>query len=74
MKVVIESAAIALDAFLKWANVTASGGEAKAIIQGGRVSVNGEVERRRKRKVRPGDVVTLEGLDEELLAVQHERP
>lgn len=69
MRIEIDSATIALDAFLKWANVTASGGEAKAVIQQGLVQVNGEVETRRKRKVRPGDVVTLEGLDEELHAM-----
>ena len=34
-----------------------SGGEAKVVIQGGYITVNGEVETRRKRKLVEGDVV-----------------
>lgn len=52
---------IALEQFLKREAVVASGGEAKHLIQGGEVSVNGEVETRRKRKLHPGDRVSLGG-------------
>ena len=38
-----------------------SGVDAKMIIQDGRVTVNGEIEERRGRKLYPGDVVSLEG-------------
>ena len=38
-----------------------SGVDAKFMIEDGIVSVNGEVELRRGRKVRPGDVIELEG-------------
>jgi ribosome-associated protein len=52
---------IKLDSFLKAVNAAASGGEAKILIAEGFVSVNGEVELRRGRKLRPGDFVELEG-------------
>lgn len=59
--VTIHTEYITLDAFLKWAGVVQTGGQAKALIASGRVSVNGEPERRRGRKLRPGDRVRLEG-------------
>ena len=52
---------IALDMFLKLANVVQSGGQAKHLIQAGGVLVNGEVEVRRGRKLRPGDSVEVNG-------------
>ena len=52
---------IALDMFLKLANVVQSGGQAKHLIQSGGVLVNGEVEVRRGRKLRPGDSVEVNG-------------
>ncbi|MFU8887685.1 MAG: RNA-binding S4 domain-containing protein [Trueperaceae bacterium] len=48
-----------LDDALKLAGVAATGGEAKVLIQGGAVRVNGEVETRRKRKLVEGDVVEV---------------
>lgn len=60
---------IKLDAFLKWANVVASGAEAKLAIQDGFVLVNGEVETRRGKKLYKGDVVTFEGEDIELKVI-----
>ncbi|MBP3380106.1 MAG: RNA-binding S4 domain-containing protein [Ruminococcus sp.] len=50
---------IKLDALLKFASLTGSGGEAKMLIQDGQVSVNGEVCTMRGKKIRPGDVVSL---------------
>ena len=43
------------------ANRAASGGEARARIDQGLVRVNGEVESRRRRKCRPGDLVVFAG-------------
>ena len=57
--------AIRLDQFLKLRGVAGSGGQAKLLIQDGQVTVNGEVETRRGRKLRPGDVVAA--LGEELV-------
>lgn len=52
---------IRLDQFLKWKGMVATGGQAKMLIQGGQVQVNGQVEKRRGRQLREGDVVTLDG-------------
>ena len=57
----IDTEYIKLDSFLKAVNIFASGGEAKQAIQDGMVTVNGEVETRRGRKLRPGDRVELSG-------------
>jgi ribosome-associated protein len=46
---------------LKAAGLVGTGGEAKVLIQGGEVRVNGEAETRRARKLRPGDVVEAGG-------------
>ena len=46
-----------LDQFLKWSNIVSTGGEAKILIKSGRVSVNGEIEKRRGRQLNTGDVV-----------------
>lgn len=52
---------IKLDAFLKFACLCATGGEAKIAVQQGRVQVNGEVCPQRGRKLHPGDVVSFLG-------------
>jgi ribosome-associated protein len=57
----ITSEYIKLDSFLKLVNEAGSGGEAKILISDGLVSVNGEPESRRGRKLRPGDKVGIEG-------------
>ena len=56
---------IKLDQFLKLAQVVQTGGEAKHLIQSGHVLVNGQVETRRGRKLRPGDVVMVD--DDEMV-------
>ena len=48
---------IKLDSFLKAVNEASSGGEAKMMIAEGYISVNGQVELRRGRKLYPGDRV-----------------
>lgn len=50
-----------LDQFLKWSGVTPTGGQAKLLIQAGEVRVNGEVETRRGRGLKPGDRVEAAG-------------
>ena len=54
-----EEKVIRLDQFLKLQGLVMSGGEAKHTIQEGLVHVNGEVDTRRSRKLREGDVVAL---------------
>ena len=53
------SSGITLGQVLKTANLVGSGGEAKVLVQAGEVRVNGEVETRRGRKLREGDVVEV---------------
>lgn len=48
---------------MKLANLASTGGEAKHLIRDGKVSVNGEREIRRGRKLRSGDIVTYAGED-----------
>lgn len=55
----LDSEFIKLDSLLKLANLVMSGGEAKQVIQEGLVTVNGQVETRRGRKLYPGDTVTV---------------
>ena len=45
---------------LKAANLVGSGGEAKVLIQAREITVNGEVETRRGRRLQAGDVVEVE--------------
>lgn len=52
---------IKLDQFLKLVNAVETGGQAKVLIQGGEVKVNGAVETRRRRTLIAGDVVELAG-------------
>lgn len=52
---------ITLSDALKLAGVAATGGQAKQLIQAGRVMVNGAVETRRKHRLGPGDEITVDG-------------
>ena len=60
-KIRITTEFIKLDALLKFAGLCETGGEAKELIQGGAVKVNGEVCTMRGKKCRPGDPVELDG-------------
>ncbi len=53
---------IKLDSLLKYEGLVETGGEAKLVIQGGEVKVNGEVCTMRGKKIRPGDRVELDGV------------
>lgn len=60
--IIITTEFIKLQDLLKFANMVSTGGEAKIIIQEGEVKVNGEVCTMRGKKIRPGDVVELDGV------------
>lgn len=55
-----------LDDALKLTGVVSTGGAAKQRIQAGEVRVNGQVETRRKRRVRAGDVIEVDGEEFEI--------
>ena len=52
---------IKLDALLKFSGLCETGGEAKELVQGGAVRLNGEVCTQRGKKCHAGDVVELDG-------------
>ncbi|ABF45942.1 RNA-binding S4 domain-containing protein [Deinococcus geothermalis] len=52
---------IDLQDFLKLRGLVDTGGEAKFRVQGGEVQVNGEIETRRRKKLRRGDIVEYAG-------------
>lgn len=58
-EIAITTETIRLGQLLKLANLIDSGSDAKLLITTGEVSVNGEVERRRGRQLRAGDLVEL---------------
>ena len=60
-EVAIREDYIKLDSFLKFAGAALSGGEATELVQGGKVSVNGEVCAMRGKKLRAGDEVSYAG-------------
>ena len=66
-KITIDTEYIKLDSLLKFAAVVGTGGEAKYVISEGMVTVNGEVCTMRGKKLRPGDKVSFQGLDFEVV-------
>ena len=55
----IRGESIRLGQALKLSGLAESGGEARALVEDGAVTVNAEVETRRGRQLRHGDVVAL---------------
>jgi ribosome-associated protein len=53
---------IKLGQFLKLANLVDQGSDAKVLLAGGRVAVNGEVDMRRGRQLVRGDTVTVDDM------------
>lgn len=61
VEVSIRDEYIKLDSFLKFSGAVMTGGEAKELIQDGKVKVNGEVCTMRGKKMRPGDFAEVGG-------------
>ena len=59
---------IQLQSLLKFTGLCDSGGEAKTVITGGEVSVDGVVELQRGRKVRAGQRVSYRGSTVDVIA------
>jgi ribosome-associated protein len=70
-RVGINSEYIKLDQFLKWSGIADTGAEAKGLIQSGKIKVDGEVELKRGRKIRVGNVVEFEGQAFEVVQEKH---
>jgi ribosome-associated protein len=60
-EIAIRGDTIRLGQALKLSGLADSGGAARALVESGGVTVNGDVERRRGRQLHPGDVVAVEG-------------
>ncbi len=59
--VVLNQEPVELYKILKFENLVLSGGEAKYVITEGLVTVNGEVETRKRKKIFAGDIVEFQG-------------
>ncbi|MGI9116444.1 MAG: RNA-binding S4 domain-containing protein [Gaiellales bacterium] len=59
----VRAGGIDLGQLLKFAGLVDTGGDAKALLADGAVRVNGEVDQRRGRTLRAGDVVEVPGED-----------
>ncbi len=62
IKISIKEDFIKLDSALKLANLVATGGHAKFVIQSGEVKVNGEVCLMRGKKLKLGDTAEFDGV------------
>ena len=63
MDIAIHTDTIQLDQFLKLAGAVASGGEVKVLLAEGMILRNDVPETARRRKLVPGDVITIDGSD-----------
>ena len=61
MDIAIHTDTIQLDQFLKLAGAVASGGEVKTLLAEGMILRNDVPETARRRKLVPGDVITIDG-------------
>ncbi|EFS22040.1 S4 domain protein [Fusobacterium gonidiaformans 3-1-5R] len=59
-KVTLKTEFITLNQLLKLVGISFNGAEAKYMILDGKIKVNGEVEIRRGKKIRSGDIVEFE--------------
>ena len=66
-QITITTEFIKLDALLKFAGEALTGGEAKEMVQSGLVAVNGEICTMRGKKIRPGDSVSVNGNELEVI-------
>lgn len=62
--IAIKDTSIRLGQLLKLAGLVEDGGRARAVLDSGVVQVDGDVETRRGRQIRPGDVVRAPSGDE----------
>lgn len=67
MKIELNKEYITLGQLLKIADIVSSGGEAKIALQELEITVNGEFENRRGKKLYSGDVIVIDGNKIELV-------
>ena len=54
---------IQLDQLIKWLGITETGGQARFLVDEGQVAVNGAIVFERRKKIVPGDLVCIEGVE-----------
>jgi ribosome-associated protein len=59
--ITLDGRPINLTQVLKLGGIAQSGGEAKVLIAGGQVKVNGQVELRKRCQMKAGDTIAIEG-------------
>lgn len=74
VEVPIRGEVIELHQFLKLAGVVESGGAGKALVATGGVKVEGVAETRKTRKLRPGNLVEVQGARLRVVALPGEPP
>ena len=67
-KVTITTEYITLGQFLKFSNIISNGGDTKIFLLTTSVYVNGELEQRRGRKLRPSDIVKVSGQEYQIVS------
>jgi len=63
----ITTEVIQLDQLLKWMGLTETGGQARFLIDAGKIQVNGMIVRERRKKIHPGDWLLIEGQEYKIL-------
>lgn len=58
----INSPTINLDQLLKWAGIIETGGQVKPMIEDNMIKLNGIIIFERRKKIKPGDVLEIEGV------------
>jgi S4 domain protein YaaA len=64
---------IKLDQFLKLAGIIGSGGESRDFIAQKKIIVNGELESRRGKKLRDGDIIDIDGFTYKISRIGEEK-
>jgi len=54
---------IHLDQLIKWMGLKETGGQARFLIDSGKVKMNGVIVRERRKQVHPGDILVIEGME-----------
>lgn len=60
----IHTESINLDQLLKWAGVVETGGQVKLMLEESLITLNGVIVNERRKKIRPGDIVKVQGFGE----------
>lgn len=62
INVVLTTSPVELYKILKFEGIAASGAEAKMMIEDGLVTVNDEMETRKRRKINAGDIIQIDDI------------